>query len=51
MPSEDGGMMRAITLLLVLFCLPGLAEEVALSGLKQPVEILRDRWGDRKSVV
>ncbi|MBM3748493.1 MAG: penicillin acylase family protein [Acidobacteria bacterium] len=38
-------MLRAICLLLALLCLPGWAEEVALSGLKQPVEILRDRWG------
>ncbi len=30
---------------LALLCFPAFAEEVALPGLKQPVEILRDRWG------
>jgi penicillin amidase len=38
-------MIRATRLLWVLLSVPAFAEEVALPGLKQPVEILRDRWG------
>lgn len=38
-------MIPATRLLWVLVSLPLFAEEVALTGLKQPVEILRDRWG------
>lgn len=34
-----------LRVLIALVCVPALAEEVALPGLKQPVEILRDRWG------
>ncbi len=30
---------------LLLLCLPAFAETVALPGLRQPVEILRDKWG------
>lgn len=30
---------------LFLLCLPAFAEQVALPGLRQPVEILRDKWG------
>ncbi len=37
-----GGMIRALGFLL---CLTLNAETVSLPGLRQPVEILRDRWG------